>query len=140
MTAENRMSQLSQQWCKQHNQNSCWQLWRNRRAQQLGQIARRACVSHAARQSDQPETTAEIDPAAAATEGSSVVVKQLLLAHTALEQSWCSQWGAVKKHNRRSDQGAAMAALASALMVHSVAASKSQGSMQIFDSRVVVSL
>ena len=74
MTAENRMSQLSQQWYKQHNPNQYWQLWRNRRTQRLGQIARRACVSHAAHQSDQPETTAEIDSPAAAKEDSSVVV------------------------------------------------------------------
>ena len=73
MTAESRMSQLSQQWYKQHNQNQYWQLWRNRRTQRLGQIAQRACVSHAARQSDQSEVTTESDPSAAIKEDSIVV-------------------------------------------------------------------
>ena len=89
MTAESRMSQLSQQWYKQHSQNQYWQLWRNRRTQRLGHIAQRACImiSHAARQSDQQETTTESDPSAAVKEDSSMVAKQFLSAHAALEQS-----------------------------------------------------
>ena len=136
MTAESRMSQLSQQWYKQHSHNQYWQLWRNRRTQRLGQIAQRACISHAARQSDQPEVTSESDPSAAVKEDSSVVVQQFLSAHAALEQSWCSHWVAVL--DRRSDQ--AMTALESALVVHSAAASRLQEGMQIFDPAVVVSL
>ena len=115
MTAESRMSQLSQQWYKQHSQNQYWQLWRNRRTQRLGQIAQRACISHAARQSDQPETTAEIDLSAAAKEGSSAVVTQFLSAHATLEQTWCDHWGAARDFGRCNKfQGAAILALKSA--------------------------
>jgi hypothetical protein len=74
-------------------------------------------------------------------EDSSVVVKQFLSAHAALEQSWCNHWGAAGRLDRwSSDQDAAMAALESALVVHSAAASGLQEGMHIFDPAVVVSL
>ena len=70
-----------------------------------------------------------------------MVVKQFLSAHAALEQSWCNHWGAAGRLDRwSSDQDAAMAALESALVVHSAAASGLQEGMHIFDPAVVVSL
>ena len=96
MTAEIHRSQLSQRWYNPH-----WQLWRNRRTQRLGQVARPACVSHVAQQSDRPEVRIEIDSSAAVKEDSSVAIKQFLSAHAALEQSWCSHWKVANRNDAR---------------------------------------
>jgi len=77
-------------------------LWRNKRTQRLGEIAQRACVSHATQQSDQPKIATRTNPSAAAKEDSSVVAKQFLPAHAALEQSWCSHWKAANRKGRSS--------------------------------------